>query len=266
MPLPVLARRHRIATVAAAAAPAGPFAAHFTAASSQSLKNVTNDADWTFGAFDIAACAWVKVDSVPTTSMTILSLWDVAVAGNRPFSLFINNGGTGQARPKFQIMGTTNTNRAGISTQDINDGAWHFVVGWWDHAAGIARIQVDNGTVFASAAAAITMAAIGPSTVPLRMGALTNSGPSLFFDGAEDSVGFWKSAPGGGAALSSGIRTTLYNGGLGLNYSGLTGTEKANLISWWDLEAASGASQTDAHGTTTLVIDTTGSTQVAGKV
>ena len=89
---------------------------------------------------------------------------------------------------------------------------------------------------------------------------------SAGFYGTLDSVGFWKSTAGNGGALSSGQRTSLYNAGAGKNFSQLTAGEKVALVSFWDLEAATGATQTDAIGTTNMAVDVNPPNQVPGKV
>jgi hypothetical protein len=251
------------------AAASGPFASHFqnpnVGGNSECFKNTTST-DFVMGAFDISICAWVKLDASLTGTGGILSLWDSNVAANRVFELAVVNVG-GVMEAQFQVMGATAAVRRARSTVELNDGAWHFVAGWWDHTTGISSVQVDNGTVFTAAAAAITMTAIGPSTVPLRMGALDASGSmSAGFYGTLDSVGFWKSTAGNGGALSSGLRTSLYNSAAGKNFSQSVAGEQVALLSWWDLEAATSATQTDAIGTTNFSVDVNPPTQVAGKV
>lgn len=252
-----------------AAAPAGPFAAHFqnpnVGGNSESFKNTTS-ADFVMGAFDISIAAWVKLDGLLTGSEGILSLWDTNVAANRVFALAVTNV-SGVMEAQFQIMGATAAVRRARSTVELNDGAWHFLVGTWNHATGVSTIRVDDGTVFSATAAAITMTAIGPSTVPLRMGALDASGVmNAGFYGTLDSVAFWRSTAGNGGVLSAGQITSLYNAGAGKNFSQLTAGEKVALISWYDLEEVTGATQLDAIGTTNFVVDTNPPTQVAGKV
>ena len=259
----------RLATISGGGGGSGPFAAHFqnpnVGGNSESLKNTTST-DFLMGAFDISIAAWVKLDGLLTGTGGILSLWNANVSANRVFELAtVNVSGAMQAQ--MQIMGATASVRRARSTVDLNDGLWHFVVGTWTHATGIATVQVDNGTVFSAAAAAITMTAIGPSTVPLRMGALDASGVmSAGLFGALDSVGFWKSTSGNGGALSGSQVTSMFNAGAGKNFSQLTNAEKVALVSWWDLEEATGQPRADAIGTTTMAVDVNSPTQVAGKV
>lgn len=219
------------------------------------------------GAFDISICAWVKLDGdLGGGSEGILGLWNVNVAANRVFALSVNNV-SGVNEATFQVMASSAAIRRARSTVELNDGAWHFIVGWWDNATGISRVQVDDGTIFAAAGSLVTMTAIGPSTVPLRMGALDSSGSmTTGLWGTLDSVGFYKSTAGNGGAIGSTVRTSLYNAGAGKNFSQLTAAEKVALVSWWDLEAATSATQTDAIGTTNFTVDVNPPTQVTGKV
>lgn len=262
-------RQQRRNLVTTAAAATGPFAAHFqnpnVGGNSECFKNSTST-DFVMGAFDISIAAWVKLDGLQSGTEAVLSLWDSNVAANRVFELAVVNVAN-VMEAQFQVMGATAAVRRARSTVELNDGAWHFIVGWWNDTTGVSSVSVDNGTTFTAAGAAITMTAIGPSTVPLRLGALDTSGSmSAGFYGTIDSVGFWKSTAGLGGALSAGQRTSLYNAAAGKNFSQLTAGEKVALLSWWDLESATGATQLDAIGTTNMTVDVNPPTRVAGKV
>lgn len=260
---------HRRPAPSAAAVAAGPFAALFTAASSQSLANTTS-ADFVMGAFDFTICCWVWLNTLANPQGGLLSIWNVGSTAQRPFGFFLNGvGGAGtNANPRLQCYQSDGTFTRTSSTDVVSTGAWHFIAGWYNHSDKKARVQLDNGTVFTAPTALTTFpSAIGPSTIPLRMGGLTSAGViSQGLDGILDSVGVWKSTVGNGGVLTGSQLTSIYNAGAGKNFSQLTAGEKVALISWWDLEEATGVSKSDAIGTTTLADDTNGPTRTTGLV
>jgi len=76
------------------------------------------------------------------------------------------------------------------------------------------------------------------------------SGPSNFFSGKEGRAGVWQ------RAFSSGDVAGLFNNGKGKLYSELTTAEKVGLVSYWNLDEASG-NRSDSHGTNHLTDNNT---------
>jgi hypothetical protein len=92
----------------------------------------------------------------------------------------------------------------------IPTSTWHFVVHWRDSADGKERIQVDDGTIYVSAAASGANA----STEPFAIGSVSTLGSKL--QGRMQRVGWAK-----GAFLDATERTWLYNSGSGRTYAEL---------------------------------------------
>lgn len=71
------------------------------------------------------------------------------------------------------------------------------------------------------------------------------NGAAAHLDGRAQMIGFWN------GVLGSSQKTALYNSFLGLAYRDLTDSEKANLVSWWNLDEFEGK-RLDSHGNNDL--------------
>ena len=213
-------------------------ATHFTAASSQSLVNSTA-ADFLMSDVDFSISAWVYLDTVGA-DRAVIGIWDTATAASQSWRLFYNSAGTCFT---FSV-----SNPAGVivsvSTAAVVAGQWYFLVCLHDEAGDTISISLDNAALVTSAFVNGPRA-IGPTTTPLRVGAVSTSGaPAAFMNGRIQSVGFWKGDNVGSSTESGRLlaaqRTALYHDGDGLFYSQLSSYLKTYLIEWWDLTETSG--------------------------
>lgn len=124
---------------------------------------------------------------------------------------------------------------------------WHFLLGWHDSVNN--TINLRAGTTAAASTAHST--GTKNSTARFQIGVAQDI--AFYFGGRADCVAFGKSPVGGIAGVVSALHASLYNGGAGKTYASLTAAEKTawGLVSWWDLEEASGT-RSDAHGTNPL--------------
>jgi hypothetical protein len=224
--------------------------------------------DFNMGNFDFTIAAWIYMtQNPPNPQGGILSIWNVGNSSQRPFGLFVaGTAGAGTAPiPRFQCFqsgGSSTVTPTTIGTIALN--TWHFIVGWYDTADKKAHLRLnDTTTVNAAGALTTNPAAIGPSTVPLRMGGFTSGGViSQNFDGVIFSAGAWKSAPGGGGVLTAGQITSLYNGAVKKKFADLTVSEKVALVAFWDLTEATGTTRMDSVGTNHLSVDVAGPARI----
>jgi hypothetical protein len=127
----------------------------------------------------------------------------------------------------------------------IPNGAWHFVVGWFNPTDKKGYIQLDGGTPVASTALVEDTLVSGVGKT-LQMGVWTYG----TYTGQIGSAGLWS------RVLDAAERTSLFNFGLGKRYSDLTAAEKVGLVSYWNLDEASGT-RVDAHGDNDLTDNNT---------
>src|SRR5690606_32279050 len=111
---------------------------------------------------------------------------------------------------EFNVFRATDVAVQAVIASALSTGQWHFIVGWFDAAAGRAFVEVDdNGTVGQSSAGNTLQAA---STAAFQIGARQYVGSRAPWNGRIQRVGFWK------RVLTDDERTALYNAGAGLDY------------------------------------------------
>lgn len=177
-------------------------AAQFTAANSEYLSHADN-ADLSTGNVDFTVAAWVYLDSKPASVMGFVTKGSGGSTTNAEYSLQYLN-----TSDRFRLVVFDGGSNAGAAVANNlgspSTSTWYFVVAWHDSVADTVNIQVNNGTVNSSA---YTFGS-WDSTEPLWIGR-SSSG---YQNGRIDAVGFWK------RVLTAGERTSLYNGGAGLQY------------------------------------------------
>lgn len=221
-------------------------AAQFVSASSQSLSIADNPA-LSVGGSAFTVAAWFWLDTAPAAEFGIVAKW--GSAGSREFTLYKKTTNV----LSFLIENATDTGTFAVDdTTVLAAGAWYFVVAWYDPVAAVVAIQVNNGTIFTTAATS------GP---PNSIGAFTigRYGGGAFMNGKIDGVLFAK------RVLDASERTAFYNFGLaGVEYPfGRTPSVNPLLTAmqaYWPLSSVA-----DAHGANTLT-NNNGATFVAGKV
>jgi hypothetical protein len=126
---------------------------------------------------------------------------------------------------------------------------WHHVYIEWVHATNTAGISVDNGTMQTG----VSVNGYTASTA-FRVG---GSMPGLVdLTGLVSEAGFWS------RVRDQAERNGIYNSGNGKSYADLTAAEKVGLVSYWNLDEASGT-RVDSHGANDLTDNNTVGSETA---
>lgn len=198
------------------------------------LSRVSN-ASLETGDVDFTVAGWVYLDTV-ASEQAIFTKWDQTTGSQREYKLWFDQS---VAKFTFSIYKNAPPNFADAAANNgsaIVAGQWYYVVGWHDSVANIVGCQVNDATAVTVAYSA----GLDARSVAFRMG--NQVGTDAFLNGRMERWGFWKSAGGSGGVLSAGLKTSLYNSGLGKPYASLTAAEQVALIRYWNL----GSSITDS--------------------
>ncbi len=220
-------------TVTQAVGPGGVgSAAQFTAANSEYLS-ITSNTSLQPRSSSFSIGGWVYLDS-KTSYRTIARKWNSSLV-SKEFGLFYSS-----ADDKFVFATTSDGSSANI-VYAVNFGSpsistWYYVVGWFDSSTGTINIQVNNGSVDSVSVTGGIYAGVADLVIGRNQDSATH-----YMDGRIARVGLWKKA------LSASERTALYNSGTGLYARQLTDPMKQKLVSYWDLEEASGT-RADSYG------------------
>ena len=202
-----------------------PFGARqFTAATSEYF-NVASNSNLQTGATDFAFSMWVYPDT-STATMGLVSKYTGSTATSE---YFVDLNTSRNVVVTMDAGSETTKTGSGVLTED----AWNHVVVEHDNGTGI-RITINGGSTEAIA----YTGGNSVETVDFRVGSRT--GAATFLNGRLSRLGFWKKV------LSSTELTQLYNDGVGLAYAALDSTLKTSLISYWNLDEASG-NAIDSH-------------------
>jgi len=169
---------------------------YLSIASNSSLN--TGDIDFTFS-------AWVRLESKGANRFIIAK--DHITSGQREYALYYSSVAD---RFRFELHSATDS-ATNVTANALGSPAlstWYFIVAWYDSAADMMYIQVNNGTVNSAAKGTLQAG----SSAEFRIGARQYTGLVQPFDGLIDEVGFWK------RVLTSDERTQLYNSGSALPY------------------------------------------------
>ena len=180
-------------------------ASQHTAANAEWLDHVSNS-DLQTGDIDFTVAGWFYADSLAAPDGLASKGADAADEWLLYFTA---------SRLRFYIWGGAGPGYFFVSADDLGlpvINTWYFVVGWHDATADTVNIQVNDGDVnSATTSGNFPAAAAGAFTLGrYRV-------DSDLWDGRVDSFSFWK------RLLTSGERTSLYNGGAGLDYPFSTG-------------------------------------------
>lgn len=210
--------------------------ADFESANSESLT--IEDASQTgldVGTSDFGVSVWVKLESLPASSCTILGKRSQGTTGNTPFDGYdVSVLSTGKARLYVRATATSNTDLVVESASTLSVGVWYHIVGSWDRDGNmnIYINGIDNGGASISVISSANLNLTEPFTVGCAKwstGSLT-----LFTDGTIDETAIYS------RALHYGDVLDLYNAGSGINYAvasgptnlkSLSGNLKANIKS-----------------------------------
>ena len=215
----------------------------FTAATSEYF-NVSSNSNLQTGDTDFAFSMWVY----PDTSTAAMGLVSKYTGSTGTSEYFVDLDTNRNVVVTMDADSETTKTGSGVLTED----AWNHVVVEHDNGTGI-RITINGG---ATEAIAYT-GGNSVETVDFRVGSRT--GAATFLNGRLSRLGFWKKV------LSSTELTQLYNGGVGLAYAALDNTLKTSLISYWNLDEASG-NATDSHTNSYHLTDNNTVTAALGPV
>jgi hypothetical protein len=196
----------------------------FTTANSEYF-NIASNSNLQTGATDFAFSMWVYPDT-STGGMTLVSKY-TGSTGTSEYYVELNTS------LKVVVRLSAASEEVVTSSGSLTEDAWNHVVVEHDNGTGI-RVTINGGVTE-------TLALTGGNTeetVDFRVG--SRSGSSVFLNGRLSRLGFWKKV------LSSAELTQLYNDGVGLAYAALDDTLQTSLISYWNLDEASG-NAIDSH-------------------
>lgn len=179
-------------------------AGQFTRANSEYLSHADN-ASLSTGDIDFTWAAWVYMDSKPAQTLYIIDKEGAASTDVEYMLRWTDY----LDRFDFFTGGSSYINVTANTLGAPSLSTWYLIIVWHDSVANTINIQVNNGTVDSVGTGGV---APPDTTNPVYIGARTNGGPSNFWDGRIDEVGFWK------RVLTATERTNLYNGGAGVTY------------------------------------------------
>ena len=185
------------------------------------------------------ATCWVKHDTgSPSNNETIIAKYDTG-ANKREWRI------SADASDRIIVYVSdngTNTMNA-YSSYVLADTKWHHIAFTYDGSVGTANqrctIYVD-GVDYGETVSGTLPTAVNEDDAVLSIGAFTNSGGS-----AEEWGGYLCNAGVWSRALTQAeIKSIMWK-----NYSGLTSSEKTNLVSWWNLSSDANDSHGSNNGT-----------------
>ena len=194
------------------------------------------------------SCAWTPTAAwsvvgwtKQTGEATTIAEWGTAWAANvNGLQTLASGGGHLQARA-WQGDGTNYSYATATKLGGL--GAWGFCAGRYDGTKIRANVDVD----FAAEDVADGSSATGAGTLYVGTGGFSGQ-PPLY--GRMANLGIWS------RSLTDGELVSLFNSGRDKRYADLTDGEKVGLVSYWNLDEASGV-RYDSHGTNHLTDNNT---------
>jgi hypothetical protein len=188
---------------------------------------------------------WFYIETTSTGARTLFGKYD-STNSNREWLLRAIDS-------ELNIIASNdgNATQLNLNFGAVSTGQWFFIAVRYD--GNMALHVYLNSTLFQ-----FTLSSrIFNGTGTFKIGAFDTS--SQLLDGRADSVAKYS------RALNDQEIAALYNGGVGLVYADLSNSQKTNLVSWWDLDEASGT-RFDSNGTNDLTSNNVTSIQgiVAG--
>jgi len=120
------------------------------------------------------------------------------------------------------------------------------IVYQYDHATTSSRVKALGVVTNDNTYSVDSVADLGAATSYFGIGGVAGS----FTTSRVARFGVWS------GLLAEDVITSIYNGGYGKSYTSLAESEKTNLISFWNLDEASG-DRADSHGSNTLTDNNT---------
>lgn len=168
-----------------------------------------DNADLSTGDIDFSVQAWVKFADLSTTRTVMCKGDGLADDTATEYALYGNS--SNEIHFRVGKNGATFGDVAWSAT--VSTGTWYHVVGWHDSVNNQVGIAVNAGTAVTGAWAN----GVNDTANALVIGDDSNVLSNRIMSGSIDEVGFWK------RVLTSGERTSLYNGGAALAYSSFGG-------------------------------------------
>lgn len=206
---------------------------------------------------DLTVAFWVYLDSVSGSEKAVVSIFSDGAPDNSIFSVnFVPTGGEFRFEVRDGLGAAKVLPTSGLGAAA---GTWHFVICRHDAAADRIYIQVNGGSLLTSTA--YTQGINSSCTADLRISGADNgaSAVTVPLDGRVGPVGIWRTAEGGGGALSNALMTALYNSGRPLLFNELPHQYLTGLVGWWDMTEASGTRTNRAATGTSLNLTPVGS-------
>lgn len=172
----------------------------------------TDNADLSTGDIDFTFQAWVKLES-KTSDWVVLAKWEFGT--NKEYRL-----GYDSLNDWFDWRVRDASGNEGLchAATGVSAATWYHIIVWHDSVNNEVGIAINAGTAVTSSYSF----GCQDSTAAFRLGS-EEGGAADFYDGLIDEVGFWK------RVLTSGERTSLYNGGAGFAYPFSTGGGVSNI-------------------------------------
>lgn len=180
--------------------------AQFTRVNSEWLS-IADNADLSGGDRDLTWAAWVYLDSKASDINTIIGKLDFAAGDTREYALKYEGGGSDVFQLNVYKPGIGSAGVAASTFGSPSLSTWYLVIAWHDATANTINICVNDGTVDSVS----WSNGMGDSAVECQIGAIADSA-RYFWDGRIDYVCMWN------RVLTSGERTSLYNGGAGNDF------------------------------------------------
>jgi Concanavalin A-like lectin/glucanases superfamily len=195
---------------------------------------------------DFTIAFWVWLDVITGSEKAIVSVFSDGSPDNSIFSVnYVPTGGEFRFEVRDGLGAAKVLPTVGLAAAA---GAWHFVIARHDAAADRIYIQVNGGALLTSTA--YTNGINSSCTADLRISGADNgaSAVTVPLDGRVGPVGIWRTAEGGGGALSNALMTALYNAGRPMLYRELPWEFLTGMVAWYDNTETNG-SRTNRHTT-----------------
>lgn len=213
--------------------------AKFTRANSESLSTTGTSTDITG---DVSFSCWVKFTTL--TNNELRPFFGKDGTSNRSYGSWLYlTGGVYTLRFWISSNGTAGSEHV-VTWSTPTTGVWYHIVGTWDASTSTAEFFV-NGSSIGTNASALTSIYNGDTPFYIgRFGEVSGD----YTDAEIDEFGLWSKV------LTSDEITDLYNSGSGLPYYDPADISNdtdlsTSLVSFWEMEEATGATRTDSTAT-----------------
>ena len=153
------------------------------------------------------ACAWVNLETVPTSHVSALSGWDAIF---QLYSCDIDSAG----KPRVRIRDGSLAIQTATWGTALSASTTYFLEWWHDPDADEVGVCVDRGTDVTTSVTGGMHATQESTWIVVGQ----EQGGNKYLDGRLSPVGFWNDSALSSTAMTSGQRDELYNSGSGVLY------------------------------------------------